>query len=654
MRHPLCVALLTALVAGCRKDGLPSLARRVDPMVSPVRLESQLAALTRVPHRAGTPGNDAARESVLGRLRSIGLPIELLDDEAVLPEPLEAGLEIVSAPPVRFEILEKVLPEDPFSTVAATELPFLAYSPDADLSAPVVYANYGDEADYDLLAARGISLGGRIALVRAQGICRGRKAEIAARRGVAGLLLYPELRDQGFVKPAYPAGPHLNDWTSGRGTLLAYFRSPGPPERTVARGAPDTRPRIPALPVTPAVAKVLLGRIEGPDAPDAWTGWMKGVPYRLGEGPTVRMLVRGAVVPRKLRSVVARLSSGEPGPPLVVGAHLDAWVYGASDPSSGVAVVLEAAEVLSRLAASGWKPRRDVLFAFWDGEEYGMFGSSRFVEKRLPSLGALAAYVNVDSAVRGGDFLGSVMPGLRGPLDEVLGLVTDPGAARLILEVRGTFNLPGFSSDTAPFSGWTTTPVAEIGFGRWYPQYHSVYDSLAWYRTFADPGFVRTACLARVLTLYLARLADGRLLPDRFAELGPYARSELGSGAGLPEASSLALRDALDAFTATAAAWDRRERESRDLPPAQAREINATLLRARAAFDGPAPDGLPPFGATSVLIGPSPATGCGAEAFPPLARSRRDPAAAEAQLSRLTGAFREAAARLTEAVFALR
>jgi len=650
VRYPVCVALLTALAAGCRRDGLPALARRVEPMVSPARLESQLAALTRVPHRAGTPGNDAARESVVGRLRSIGLSVDLLEDEARLPEPLEAGLEIVSAPLVRFDLLEKVLPEDTFSSVAATELPFLAYSPDADLSASVVYANYGDEADYDLLAARGVSLGGRIALVRAQGICRGRKAEIAARRGIAGLLLYPELRDQGFVKPAYPAGPHLNDWTSGRGTLLAYFRSPGPPERAVARGEPDTRPRIPALPITPAIAKVLLGRIEGTDAPEAWTGWMKGVPYRLGDGPTVRMVVRGAVVPRTLRSVVARLPSGQPGPPLVVGAHLDAWVYGASDPSSGAAVVLEAAEVLSRLAASGWKPRRDVLFAFWDAEEYGMLGSSRFVESRLPALGPLAAYVNVDSAVRGADFLGSVMPGLRGPLDEVLGLVTDPGAARLILEVRGTFNLPGFSSDTAPFSGWTTTPVAEIGFGRWYPQYHSVYDSLTWYRTFGDPGFARTACLAKVLSLYVARLADGRLLPDRFAELGPYARSELGSGAGLPEAESLALRDALDAYTAIAAAWDRRERESRDLSPALARQVNAILLKARAAFADPAPDGLPRFGDASVLLGPAPASGCAAEALPPLARARRDPAASSREMARVTGAFRDATARLAEAI----
>ena len=219
-----------------------------------------------------------------------------------------------------------------------------------------------------------------------------------------------------------PLGPSTNRWAVSRGSLLKYFLRPGDPGRAKAMGV-DTLPKIPALAISGDVAEALLREMAGPASPPDWKGLLDA-PYTLGPGPArVRMTVRGKRVRASLRNVLATIPGADRlASPVVVGNHSDAWVYGAVDPSSGTAAVLETATVLARLGERGWKPSRPVVFAFFDGEEPGMFGSTQWLEERLASGDVPAlAFVNVDSAVRANDLYSSATPGLRGLLADVLG-----------------------------------------------------------------------------------------------------------------------------------------------------------------------------------------------------------------------------------------
>ena len=623
---------------------------RIAGLVSAARIDEQTALLSRKPHRAGTPANAEVAGLVGDRLQRVGLKVWNTPWEVELYEPIAARLSLVgAASPPAYDLAEEG-DGDPAG---------LAFSPDADLAATVVYANYGARADYDLLRRNGISVKGKVVLVRAQGICRGMKAGIAAGEGAAGLLLFPEPRDQGFAKPAFPDGPNVPRWAIPRGTLLRYDLYPGDPASARARGI-STRPTVPALGVSQAVAEDLLSRMRGDAVPDDWKGWLKA-PYVLArDGPRVRLTVKGQVVTGTIRNLYAILpgASGD-AKPVMVGNHYDAWERGAVDPGSGTAVVLEAAEALARLRDRGWQPERTILFSFWDGEEAGMYGSTKWVEQtQREQFGGLAAYVNVDSAVRADDFVGNVVPGLRAALDEVLAAVPDPAVGRSVASLRGAYHLPGFSSDAGPFLGLTTTPVAEIGFGRWFPVYHTRADTVEWIRRFGDPGSARAALLARILALYVGSLASEPVFPFRFSEVSDAAREAL---RGLESRTSVAAAwspyartflDSLERYEPVARRWDGELRRFRTLPLERGRGANPLVERAIAAF-GAYPPTLKPgvFGRGSVLIGPSDEEGCSAEPLAPFQHAVRvrdfDPIRAEGEL--LARAFSQAAEYLRAA-----
>jgi N-acetylated-alpha-linked acidic dipeptidase len=620
-------------------------AAAVEAFVSAARIESQTAELSRKPHRAGSAANFEVADLVLERLRRAGLEPFVQTHKVDLYEPAETRLTLLAKTGAR---------ELDLAEPGSEEKPFLAYSPDADVQAGVVYANYGDEDDYDLLAHRGIDPKGKIALVRAQGVCRGRKEEIAAARGVVGLLLFAEPRDQGFAKPSYPDGPNIPRRSAPRGSLLAYHRYPGDPRQARILGV-DTLPRVPALTLSQENAETLLGAMEGEAAPEGWKGWLKS-PYVLAKTlPRARMRVSGSIESKTIKNVFAVVSGGDDdAPPVLVGSHFDAWVHGAVDPCSGVAAVLEAAETLQRLASSGWKPRRSVVFAFWDGEESGMLGSTKWVEKSLRDAPeGLTAYLNVDSAVRAHDFIGNVAPGLRGALDEALKAVRDPDTGQPLFAQRGRYDLPGFSSDAAPFAGLTQTPVAEIGFGRWFPVYHTAADSIDWMRRFGDPGFKHSAALANVLTLFAGTLAGDEILPYDFAEIGAWADASLtavyglrpGTSSWLPQQLQGAARQ-LQYFQEAARAWNERRQRLRRQSDAQRKRVNALLRSAMSAFGRSATPGREgsDFGRCNGLYGPSDVTGCGAEPFATLSRAARgrDRAAAQIEAARLERAFAKA------------
>jgi N-acetylated-alpha-linked acidic dipeptidase len=606
------------------------------------RIAARVDALAAEPHRAGTPAQAAVVEAAAARLRALGLAVAVSTFEVELPEPAGATLTLGGGP--AFELAERPLPRDPYSAAGAAETPFFAWAPPGEARGRVVYVNRGEAADYETLRRAGVSLKGAIVLARNGGVCRSMKSLLAEDTGAAALLLYPERRDLGIVKPDFPDGPYLNPWAIPRGSMLRYFRYPGDPAGERARDVPGLLPRIPAVPVSESVARELLAHVEGAPAPEDWNGWMK-VPYRLGATATeARLVVRGGTRRAVLRNILATLPGRRrDAAAVMVAGHTDAWVHGAIDPVSGAATVLEAAEVLARLRTDGWRPERDVLFALWDGEEYGMLGSTRWVEERLDTVPSrVAAFLYVDSSARAGDFMADVGPGLAGSLDGVLAAVPDPATGRSLLSVRAAAQLPGFSGDTSPFVGLGGVPSAQVGYGRrTYAMYHTGYDDPFLLRTHVDPGYALSASLARLLALWASSLADAPVPPWRFKEIADLLGGEI---AALPAAPGRhELLAAVADFHGAAARWDAVGSAFRG---AHAERLEPLVVGAMAAFRDL---GVKDFARTNLLLGPSEATGCGTETLPGLRRAIAGGRPPREEAGRLLAALAASAAKLREA-----
>ena len=486
-------------------------------LIDASRIGEQTALDTTLPHRAGTPANAAVAGYIGDRLQRIGLRVWNTPFEAEVYEPLVARLSLEERGAEKAYDLSE--PGD-------GEAGFLAYSPDADLVAGVIFANEGSRADYERLLKKKIVVRGKLALVRAQGICRSMKAEIAGSLGVAGLILYPEPRDQGFAKPAFPEGPNTPRWAIPRGTLLRFYLYPGDPETSRAKGI-ENQPPVPALGVSQAVAEDLLSRMRGDAVPDEWKGWLK-VPYVLAaEGPRVRLVVKGQVVKKTLRNLFAILP-GENGDarPVMVGNHYDAWERGAVDASSGTAVVLEAAEALTKLRSGGWRPERSILFAFWDGEER-MFGSTRWVEQAFRDRSRGWRHTSTSTPRRGrttssGMSCPAFVDCSRASHDRPRSRHRkDAGrdgrhvSVLRLLERRGAVPRPDRDASR------------RARLRRHYPVYHTRAGTVEWIRRFRDPGSARAALLARILALYAGCLANDAVVPYRFTEVSEYTRDAL-------------------------------------------------------------------------------------------------------------------------------
>jgi N-acetylated-alpha-linked acidic dipeptidase len=312
--------------------------------------------------------------------------------------------------------------------------------------------------------------------------------------------------------------------------------------------------------------------------------------------------------------------------------------------------VLEAADVLSRLRAEGWRPERDLVFALWDGEEYGMLGSTRWVEDRLAALPArAAAFVYVDSSARAWDFMADLSPGLGESLDAVLAAVPDPASGRPLLAVRAAPQLPGFSGDTSPFVGLGGVPSAQVGYGRrTYAMYHTGYDDPLLASRYLDPGWELSASLARILATWASALADAPVPPWKFSEVSDFLRKEIeGLPAAGPEPGSRRrdLLAAVETFREAAVAWDDVGGAFRG---AQAEALEPLVTGAMAAFRDL--DGASDFARGNLLLGPSEQTGCGTDTLPGLRRALHGDGSAEAEARRLLAALAAAETKLREAV----
>jgi hypothetical protein len=587
-------------------------------LVSAARIGAQAGALSAKPHTSGMPANAEAAAQIERRLASLGLAPWSDVHEADLWEPVSLRLALAAPTAREFDLHGRGAQGDAAST-ARDEPPFLAYSPDADLEAPIVYANFGAPADYEALRRAGVDPRGKVAIVRAFGGCRGGDVAAAERAGVAALLVYTEPGERGMRERANPEKGGSPPEANASGSLLKYFRMPGDPRRARELGV-DVLPTIPALAIPAAAAEALLKETGGPGPPAGWKGSLEA-PYTLGSGKArVRLRVRGRTFRASLRNVLASIPGSDPNSPQVLAmGHYDAWANGGVDPGSGAAVILEAADALSGLTKKGWQPVRGILFAFWDGGEWGMFGSTAWLEAHLGGTGLpVAAAINVAPAARGSGLTPGLTPGLRGVFDEALARVADsPGAGKPTKESSELSGLPGFSSDAAPFLGLTPVPVVEMTSGR-------------------------DEALARSVVLMTGALATPRLFPFRFDEVAAFTRREMreiqarfpGAMGWLPGALR-PLDTHLSAFEAAAAAWDAyaRSRSGSDRTRAQADGL-ASLAIAALGTRGT-------FGRGCVLWGPSETTGCAGLALPGLdeAVRRGDRAAVGREVDRLATAF---------------
>ena len=507
------------------------------------------------PHIAGSARDLELAEWTRDQFRSYGLDeVQITTHEVLLPWPEEVVVEMPTANGLfRASMREDPIPGDPYTQISEAEagLPYHAYSANGEAHAPVVYAGSGNPADYDALARRGIDIRGKIALVRysVPYSYRGFKALTAQNRGAAGILIYSDPEDDGAGKgTVYPAGPWGPESHIQRGGIVYDFMVPGDPltpgwaslpgQRRIDRKDAVSLPSIISAPLSYKDAKVILDALGTPHTrKDAWKP-----PATL---PTVRMRVRADDKVRPIWTVTGIIRGSEsPDQVVVVGNHRDAWIYGGVDPSSGSAALMELARTLGAMTRSGWRPRRTIVFASWDAEEFTLTSSTEWGEQHQQSLQQNAvAYLNVDSAASGPHFSAAAVPALNTLITEAAGLVRDPKSrtpiaavsrARLASE-RGSLptgdanelvnNRLGSGSDYTVFLNHLGVPIADLSFDGPYGVYHSIYDNHNWVSRIGDPGFRYHVAMVQVWGVMALRLASADVIPLDYA---PYARSIAG------------------------------------------------------------------------------------------------------------------------------
>lgn len=507
------------------------------------------------PHHVGAPYTKDNAEWMLARFKEWGWDAAIEQYDVLFPTPKERLLEMTA--PTRFtaKLEEPAVAVDPTSNQKSEQLPtYNVYSVDGDVTAPLVYVNYGRPEDYDELEAAGVSVRGAIVIARYGGSFRGTKPKIAAEHGAVGCLIYSDPRDDGyFADGVFPDGPMRNPDGVQRGSVLdlpIYSGdplTPGTPSipgtRRLAISEAQTLTKIPTLPISYGDAQPLLAAMRGRVAPVAWRGALP-ITYRLGPGPAqVHLKVSFSWDTKPMYDVIAKVQgSTYPDEWIVRGNHHDAWVNGASDPVSGMAPLLEEARAIGQLVKQGWRPKRTIVYAAWDGEEPGLLGSTEWVEHHDAELRSKAAvYINSDGNSRG--FLeASGSHTLEHLVNEVAKGVQDPetngsvwkrwqarqissGSAERRNEARSRADLRigalGSGSDYTPFLQHHGIASLNLSFGGLDEDgiYHSIYDDFYHFSKFSDPGFKYGRALAQFAGSVAVRLADAELLPFEFTNL---------------------------------------------------------------------------------------------------------------------------------------
>ena len=529
---------------------------RFKAMPDPARMREAMRRLSARPHHVGSPYDKDNAEWILNQFKSYGWDAHIENFDVLFPTPAERIVELVAPTTFKASLQETALPEDPTSNQQSEQLPsYNAYSIDGDVTGPLVFVNYGIPADYDELEQRGVSVKGAIVIAKYGGSWRGIKPKVAAEHGAIGCLIYSDPGDDGYNDgDVFPKGPMRPPQGVQRGSVADMPVYPGDPltpgvgatkdakRLTVAQAATITK--IPVLPISYGDAQPLLTALGGPVAPSAWRGGLP-ITYRLGAGPArVHLRVKSDWGIKTLYDVIAKLPGNTEGDQWIVrGNHHDAWVNGAEDPISGLVAELEEARALGALYKQGWRPKRTIIYAAWDGEEPGLLGSTEWAETHADELKTHAiAYINSDGNGRG--FLGvSGSHSLEKFINGVAMDVDDPesgvsawkrlqsnrilnGTTEVRREIRDREDLRigalGSGSDYSPFIDHLGVASLNVGYGGEDEGgiYHSIYDDFYWYTHFSDTSFVYGRALAQTAGVAVLRLANADLLPFAFTNLG--------------------------------------------------------------------------------------------------------------------------------------
>jgi N-acetylated-alpha-linked acidic dipeptidase len=569
------------------------------------RLSRDLSA---VPHMAGTPAQATTRDYVLERMRSWGIDAWSKEYTVYLPQP-----DTVAAWVLNGSRVERLALAEPGTGPQVP--PFNGYTGDGNVTAEVVYVNYGLIEDYKTLDSLGISVRGKVAIARYGRSFRGIKAREAQQRGAVGLIVYSDPQDDGFFRgDVYPKGPMRNADGIQRGSMMNGNGDPTTPSWPSVEGArrvPEDSleiPRIPIIPMSYGNARRLLEPIAGPSVPQSWQG---GLPFRyhIGPGPVrARLHVkteRGARAFHKIWNTIGVIR-GERWPDewVVVGGHRDSWGPGARDNVSGTVSVLESARAFATLAREGRKPARTVVFATWDAEEWGLIGSTEWVEELEDSLRThVVAYVNEDGTFSGPDFSGAGSPSLKPLFRAATRVVPDPVGPGTVYDVwlkrqggdttKLTFGNLGGGSDFAGFYHHLGIPSGGIGFDGPDGIYHSMYDSYDWMTRFGDPGYKAHRAGAQLVAVILGRLANDDILPLDYAVFGTEMNAlvaQLDSGITKKQwnanVTTQPLKDALDRFTAVARAFNT-ARDTARANADRAQRVNRALMQVERRLTRP-------------------------------------------------------------------
>jgi len=510
-----------------------------------------LRRLTLEPHVAGTKEDYATAIYVRDQLRSYGLTAELKEYQVWLNYPNSPGIvELIAPRRERLAVREAIVSADPTSSNPGITPLFNGYSPSGDVTAPLVYANYGLPGDYDELKKAGVDVKGKIVIVRYGNSFRGVKAKVAEDQGATGCIIYSDPADDGYMQgDVYPKGPWRPVASGQRGSVQYLFNYPGDPltpgkpsipgvPRLKVEDATDLT-RIPVQPIAYDVARKLIAPLQGPVRPRGFQG---GLPFAYHVGGTddvkVHLKTDMDYQTRTIWDVVARIDGSQDKDRWVImGNHRDAWVFGAVDPNSGTSAMLEAARGFGQLLKQGWKPKRTIILCSWDAEEYGLIGSTEWAEEYADELQEKAvAYLNVDVAVSGANFSASAVPSLWKLIRSVARDVKDPKTGKSVyqqwqdrardqrpeaeqgLTAEARIGALGSGSDFTPFLQHLGVASTDMGFGGDYGVYHSAYDSFYWMAHFGDPTFGYHVAAAQLWGTMAMRLADAEGLPFDYTD----------------------------------------------------------------------------------------------------------------------------------------
>jgi N-acetylated-alpha-linked acidic dipeptidase len=521
----------------------------------PARLRENMRRLSARPHHVGSPYDEDNAEWLLAQLKSYGLDAKIEQFEALFPTPKSRKLELLGPTKFTAKLEEPALAIDPTSGQKDEQLPtYNAYSKDGDVTAPMVYVNYGAPSDYEQLDAMGVSVKGAIVIARYGETWRGIKPKVAAEHGAVGCIIYSDPKDDGYARgDSFPDGPMRPAEGAQRGSVMDMPVYPGDPQTPGVGAKPgvklipldqvQTITKIPVLPISYADAQPFLRSLEGQTVPENWRG---DLPFTYKTGPSkvqAHLAVAFNWDRKPLYDVVATIPGATyPDQWVIRGNHHDAWVNGAEDPISGASPELEEARALGELLKQGWKPARTIIYCFWDGEEPALLGSTEWAEFHAEELKQHAvAYFNSDGNGRGFFHAGG-SHSLENFINSVAKDIDDPETkmsvwkrARLAARLRGTpesrteaksradsrISALGSGSDYTVFIDHLGVPSVNLGYGgedEGGGQYHSVYDDFYYYTHFQDTEFVYERALAQTAGTMMMRMADADILPYQFTD----------------------------------------------------------------------------------------------------------------------------------------